>query len=113
MPSKDVLDNHPLWARIQSAQPDPCSGWTGKMRKTLIVGADVPTAVLVIGNDGDLTTPIEDTEALAREIVRARFITVEADGHGAYGSGNACADAIVDDYLTRSLAPESGFVCGS
>jgi pimeloyl-ACP methyl ester carboxylesterase len=113
VPSKDVLGNHPLWARVQPARPDPCSGWTGAVRQTLLVGADVATPVLVIGNDGDLTTPIEDTEALAGEIVRSRFVTVEADGHGAYGSGNDCADSVVDDYLARSLAPEDGFVCTS
>jgi pimeloyl-ACP methyl ester carboxylesterase len=113
VPSKDVLDNHPLWARVQPARPDPCSGWTGAVRQTLLVGADVSTPVLVIGNDGDRTTPIEDTEALAGEIVRSRFVTVEAEGHGAYGRGNDCADGIVDAYLTRQLAPENDFVCES
>lgn len=113
VPSADVLANHPLWARVQPARPDPCTGWTGTMRETLLVGAEVPTPVLVIGNDGDLTTPIEDTEALAGEIVRSRFVTVEADGHGAYGKGNDCADRVVDDYLARHLAPENGYVCGS
>ncbi len=113
VPSKDVLDNHPLWARVQPPRPDPCSGWTGALRQTLLVGADVPTPVLVIGNDGDRTTPIEDTEALAGEIVRSRFVTVEAEGHGAYGQGNECADGIVDDYLARRLAPENDFVCES
>ena len=82
-------------------------------RETLLVGAEVSTPVLVIGNDGDRTTPIEDTEALAGEIVRSRFVTVSAEGHGAYGTGNDCANAVVDDYLARFEAPEDDFRCGA
>ena len=113
VPSADVLANHPLWARVEPPTTDLCDGWTGIRRETLLVGADVPTPVLVIGNDGDLTTPIEDTQALAGEIVRSRFVTVEADGHGAYGNDNDCADDVVDGYLARLQAPEDDFVCGS
>jgi len=113
VPSRDVLDNHPLWARINGPSTPQCDGWTGVRRQTLLVGADVPTPVLVIGNDGDQTTPIENTRALAGEIVRSRFVTVSADGHGAYGNDNDCADAVVDDYLAHSMAPEDDFVCGA
>jgi pimeloyl-ACP methyl ester carboxylesterase len=111
VPSHDVLANHPLWARIQPPSTDPCDGWTGVRRETLLVGAEVSTPVLVIGNDGDRTTPIEDTKALAGEIVRSRFVTVSAEGHGAYGNGNDCADAVVDGYLARLEAPQDGFRC--
>ena len=113
VPSREVLDNHPLWARIEPPLPDLCAGWTGKLRDTLLVGADVATPVLVIGNEDDLTTPIEDTEALADEIVRSRLVTVSTEGHGAYGTGNDCADDVVEDYLARLLAPEDEYTCGS
>jgi pimeloyl-ACP methyl ester carboxylesterase len=113
VPSRDVLEAHPLWARVEPPTGDPCDGWTGASRETLLVGAEVATPVLVIGNDGDLTTPIENTEGLAREIVRSRLVTVEADGHGAYGNDNDCADGIVEDYLARHLAPQDHFVCES
>ena len=112
VPSHDVLDEHPLWARVEPSPGDSVCRLDGQARETLLVGADVATPVLVIGNDGDLTTPIEDTEALAGEIVRSRLVTVSADGHGAYGSGNDCADSVVEDYLTRFLAPEDDYVCG-
>jgi homoserine acetyltransferase len=82
-------------------------------RQTLLVGAEVSTPVLVIGNNGDRTTPIEDTKALSREIVRSRFVTVSAEGHGAYGTGNDCADAVVDGYLARLEAPQDDFHCGA
>ena len=97
VPSRDVLDNHPLWARVEPPSAPPCDGWTGELRETLLVGAEWTTPVLVIGNEGDTVTPIGDTEDLAHEIVRSRFVSVAADGHGAYGGDNDCADGVVDD----------------
>ncbi|WP_323097684.1 alpha/beta hydrolase [Intrasporangium sp. YIM S08009] len=111
VPSRSVLANHPLWARVEPPGPAQCAGWNGQKRQTLLVGADVATPVLVIGNDIDRTTPIEDTEALASEIVRSRYVRVDAEGHGAYGSGNACAARVVDEYLTEAKAPEDDYYC--
>jgi pimeloyl-ACP methyl ester carboxylesterase len=111
LPSRSVLANHPLWARVEPATPARCAGWTGQKRETILVGAEVATPVLVIGNDVDRTTPIEDTEALAGEIVRSRFVRVEAEGHGAYDSGNECAARVVDEYLTEAKAPEDDYYC--
>ena len=111
VPSRSVLANHPLWAHVEPPSPAQCAGWTGQKRQTLLVGADVATPVLVIGNDIDRTTPIEDTEALASEIVRSRYVRVDAEGHGAYDSGNACAALVVDEYLTEAQAPEDDYYC--
>jgi len=111
VPSRSVLANHPLWARVEPPAPAQCAGWTGQQRRTLLVGADVATPVLVIGNDVDHVTPIEDTEALAGEIVRSRFVRVDAEGHGAYDSGNDCAARVVDEYLTEAKAPEDDYYC--
>ncbi|MCU1536133.1 MAG: hypothetical protein JWP82_484 [Humibacillus sp.] len=112
-PSAEVADKHPLWARVEPETTSPCDGWTGVMRETVVVGAEVATPVLVIGNEGDDVTPIEQTEAMSHALVRSRFVTVAADGHGAYAVGNDCADAIVDHYLADALAPEDGYRCGT
>ncbi len=112
-PSAEVAGRHPLWARVEPETTSPCDGWTGVMRQTVVVGAEVATPVLVIGNEGDDVTAIEDTEAMSDAVVRSRFVTVAADGHGAYGTGNDCADAVVDHYLADALAPEDGYRCGS
>ncbi len=111
VPSRNVLVDHPLWARVEPPSPSPCAGWSGQIRQDVLVGAEVATPVLVIGNDVDATTPIQDTEALAHEIVRSRFVRVEAKGHGAYPSGNACASRVVDEYLTQARAPEDDYYC--
>ena len=82
-----------------------------RRRSTLIIFADVPTPVLVIGNDGDLVTPMAGTKAFADTIARSRLVTVEADGHGAYAAGNRCADEIVDTYLVDAIPPKDGTEC--
>lgn len=110
-PSADVLQNHPLWARVGLTTVTECAGWKGTLRQTLQVGAGLPTPVLVIGNESDWVTPIEDTEAMANAFGRSRFVSVDAEGHGAYGNGNDCADEVVDDYLVDAVPPAEGFTC--
>lgn len=112
-PSADVLHNHPLWARIALTTVSECAGWKGTLRQNLLVGAQLPTPVLVIGNERDHVTPIEDTEAMSNAFARSRFVSVDAEGHGAYGSSNDCADKVVDDYLVDAVPPAEGFTCPS
>lgn len=111
VPSDSVLEANPLWAFVEAETHNRCDGWTGKARSTLIIFADAPTPILVIGNDGDLVTPMAGTAAFAETIARSRLVTVEADGHGAYAAGNRCADEIVDTYLVDAIAPKDGTEC--
>ena len=110
-PSPKVLEEHPLFARIQPPRPSECTGWTGALRSKLLVDAEPATPVLVIGNADDPVTPIEDTEHLAGAISRSRLVTVDADVHGSYATGNACADRAVEDYLVRAEPPQNGLKC--
>ncbi|MBZ3903636.1 alpha/beta hydrolase [Streptomyces griseiscabiei] len=69
--------------------------------------------ILVIGNTGDPATPYEG----ARKMVDALGegvgveLTYEGQGHGAYGSGNACVQTAVDGYLLTGKVPKSGTIC--
>jgi pimeloyl-ACP methyl ester carboxylesterase len=110
-PSPDVASNHPLWARLSLQNFLPCGDWSGPVRPATQYSVDLPSPVLVIGNQDDTTTPIEDTEALADLIGGSRLVTVEADGHGAYAAGNDCADDTVHDYLVEAKAPEDDKTC--
>ncbi|HKX67149.1 MAG TPA: alpha/beta hydrolase [Intrasporangium sp.] len=110
-PSPKVLEEHPLFGRIQPPLPSECTGWTGEPRSKLVVEAEPATPVLVIGNANDPVTPIEDTEYLASAIGRSRLVTVDAAVHGSYATGNACADGAVEDYLVRAMSPRNGLKC--
>jgi pimeloyl-ACP methyl ester carboxylesterase len=110
-PSKDVAANHPLWGRVANQRFLPCLGWKGPVRPDQEYSVDLPAPVLVIGNEDDVTTPIEDTEALADLLGNARLVTVDAGGHGAYAAGSDCADDTVNAYLVDGLAPQLHTSC--
>ncbi len=112
-PSRSVLDEHPVYAHLYGVAADSCEGWVGTQRTNLILTVDTTSPVLVLANERDLTTPSEGTREVGRSIFGSRFVLVDADGHGVYANGNDCADAIVDDYLVRDLAPRNGELCDS
>lgn len=109
--SADVVSSHPLWARLENYPVPPCAGWTGPVRKNVTVGATLPTPVLVIGNDRDPVTPISSTEAMAVAFAGSRFVSVDADGHGALDNDNSCANQVIEDYLADGIPPDDHFEC--
>ncbi|GAA6527479.1 alpha/beta hydrolase [Intrasporangium sp. DVR] len=111
VPSRAVLEEHPLFGRIQPPLPSECAGWKGELRSNLLLGAEPATPVLVVGNEHDPVTPIADSEYVADMLVGSRFVTVDAAAHGAYAMGNACVDRVVEDYLARARAPRDGLEC--
>lgn len=68
---------------------------------------------VVIGTTGDPATPYEDVERMARELEPAVLLTLEGEGHGAYGRGNACIDTAVRRYLVDGVLPTDGTRCTS
>lgn len=109
--SADVLSSHPLWARLENYPVPPCAGWTGPVRKNVTVGATLPTPVLVIGNDRDPVTPISSTEAMAVAFAGSRFVSVDAEGHGALDNDNSCANQVIEDSLADGIPPDDHFKC--
>lgn len=110
-PSAQVLREFPLLARLSPGPGDPCAGWPGPHRQNLLVGAELATPIVVIGNEHDPVTSIGGTEYLASTLIRSRLVRVDAYGHGAYGSGNACADKAVEGYLVGGVAPANDTRC--
>ncbi len=104
-PSRRVLDEYPLHARLQPPAPPECKGWAGERRGSLIVRATPATPVLVIGNKDDPVTVIEETEYLAEVLTGSRLVRVDSDAHGSYASGNTCADGVIEDYQARAQPP--------
>jgi hypothetical protein len=72
-----------------------------------------PTAptVLVVGTTYDPATPYEDAQRLTRQLGNARLLTMDGDGHGAYGGESECIDRSVNAYLLRGVVPEPGRRC--
>jgi pimeloyl-ACP methyl ester carboxylesterase len=66
---------------------------------------------LVVGTTFDPATPYADAVSLARQLGNARLLTMQGDGHAAYGQGSRCIDRAVDAYLERGVVPARGTRC--
>jgi pimeloyl-ACP methyl ester carboxylesterase len=67
--------------------------------------------VLVVGNSHDPATPYSGAVALTEQLGNARLLTMDGDGHTAYGGKSACIDSATDSYLVSGTLPAEGTVC--
>jgi pimeloyl-ACP methyl ester carboxylesterase len=67
--------------------------------------------VLVVGNTHDPATPLSGAVALTEQLGNARLLTMDGDGHGAYGGNSSCIDSATDSYLFTGVLPAEGTVC--
>ena len=66
---------------------------------------------LVIGTTYDPATPYSGSVAMVEALGNARLLTMEGDGHTAYGGNSACIDSVTDAYLISAALPAPGTVC--
>ena len=69
-----------------------------------------PTA-LVIGTTYDPATPFSSAVSLTADLGNARLLTMEGDGHTAYGGNSPCIDSTTEAYLVAGALPAAGTVC--
>jgi pimeloyl-ACP methyl ester carboxylesterase len=67
--------------------------------------------ILVVGTTYDPATPYRGARRLVSELGRARLLTMQGDGHTAYGGNSSCIDETVDEYLTDLTLPAPHTVC--
>jgi len=66
---------------------------------------------LLVATNHDPATPYGGARRLARELHRARLLTMRGDGHTAYPGNSRCVDRAVERYLTRRALPRPGTTC--
>ncbi|WP_448619285.1 alpha/beta hydrolase [Geodermatophilus sp. URMC 65] len=66
---------------------------------------------LVIGTTYDPATPYAWAERLTADLGTARLLTMEGDGHAAYGGKSTCIDSATATYLVDGVLPAAGTVC--
>ena len=66
--------------------------------------------IVVIGTTGDPSTPLESSAAMADALEDGHLVTVEADQHTAYRTGD-CINDLVHRYLVFLEVPEPGARC--
>jgi pimeloyl-ACP methyl ester carboxylesterase len=74
------------------------------------VGPSSPTP-LVIGTTYDPATPYLSALGTVKALGNARLLTMEGDGHTAYGRNSACVNSATEAYLIMGTLPAEGTVC--
>jgi pimeloyl-ACP methyl ester carboxylesterase len=69
------------------------------------------STILVIGNTGDPTTAYQNSVAMARDLGRARLLTVDGFGHTEFFNPSACANRYEFRYLLTGALPPRNAVC--
>jgi pimeloyl-ACP methyl ester carboxylesterase len=73
---------------------------------------DSSVTPLVLGTTFDPATPYPGAEAMVDALGNARLLTMEGDGHTAYGQDNStCIDQATENYLIDGTVPDEGTVC--
>lgn len=92
----------------------PCAYWPAAADQDSYAGPwNQPTAgtILVIGNTGDPVTPYQGSVAMARDLAKARLLTVNGFGHTEFFNPSTCASNYEFRYLTTGELPPPGTVC--
>lgn len=95
-------------------QHEPCARWPRDAATDHYAGPwNRPTAstILVVGITTDPATPYRDSVAMARDLARARLLTVDGFGHTVIGNPSTCAARDEVRYLLTGALPPAGTVC--
>jgi pimeloyl-ACP methyl ester carboxylesterase len=88
-----------------------CARWpvksASKPPKVDVTGA---SPIMVIGTTGDPATPYEYAQSMARELGSGVLVTLDGEGHLAYGQ-SACVRKLVVAYLVDDKVPADGTRC--
>ena len=91
----------------------PCASWPASAADRYSGPWNRRTAnpVLVTNNTIDPNTPYRGAVAMARELARARLLTVDGYGHGVLANQSLCASRYISRYLIDKALPPTGAVC--
>ncbi|KAF4407056.1 alpha/beta hydrolase [Streptomyces lycii] len=92
----------------------PCAFWPYEpAEKPVRITSDGPSNILLVQNLRDPSTPYRGALEMRRALgERARMVTVDAGGHGAYlSNGNARGDRTVTEFLLTGRRPGTDVVC--
>ncbi|WP_430592292.1 alpha/beta hydrolase [Humidisolicoccus flavus] len=89
-----------------------CGSWPFEStREPHEINAPGANQIIVIGGTNDPATPYEWSVKTADMLDSGVLITVEAEGHGQYNSGNACVDQPVTDYFLNGTELSGDLDC--
>ncbi|WP_424186852.1 alpha/beta hydrolase [Actinokineospora sp. G85] len=99
-----------------AANIGPCAFWPKPVEPQVRIGDRGPSNVLLVQNLRDPGTPLVGARDLRRAFGdRARLVTADQGGHGAYGllARNTCANDAVTGFLTTGELPRRDLACAA
>jgi pimeloyl-ACP methyl ester carboxylesterase len=99
----------PLWSWMGVG----CASWSASATDRYAGPWNRRTAnpVLVIGNTYDPNTPYQGAVAMARQLARARLLTLDGYGHTSHPDPSACVSRAYVAYFVHLRLPPRGTVC--
>jgi pimeloyl-ACP methyl ester carboxylesterase len=114
-PTLDAFANQRSGAAgpYRSWETEPCASWPASAADRYAGPWDRRTAnpLLVIGNTHDPVTPYRGALAMARELARARLLTLKGYGHTSGADPSTCIQKKVNAYLIGKVLPPKGKSC--
>jgi pimeloyl-ACP methyl ester carboxylesterase len=103
--SAEVLQASSVFGRYFASDDFGCEGWPqGIGMQKLDYTIPLANGPLIVGTTGDPATPYSQAVALSQLLDGATLLTLEGEGHTAYGS-NECINELVDSFLSgKSVA---------
>ncbi len=101
----------PTIGKFQGYGDLSCAGWPYRgvnSRDAVTAAGSGP--ILVLGTTGDPATPYQWAVDLAEQLENGVLVTLEGEGHTAYGK-NVCVDRAVESYLLDGTPPKDGLLC--
>ncbi|WP_026361190.1 alpha/beta hydrolase [Amycolatopsis nigrescens] len=99
-----------------AANVSPCAFWPVRPEPRIPITGNGPSNVLIVQNLRDPITPLTGARATRTALgPRARMVTVDQGGHGAYlvTGQNRCGRDAVTDYLTAGAFPPADTHCAA
>ena len=93
---------------------EPCAQWPGDGSKDRYTGPwnrRTAHTILLVGITGDSQLPYSGDQAMARDLARARLLTVRGSGHTEIGNPSRCATNYEVSYLQTGALPPAGTTC--
>ncbi len=106
-----ITEVSPRFGPSIAAEMLPCATWPVEPQDVAApLTAPLAPPILVVGNTGDPATPFANAQTVADTLESGVLLTVESEGHTAYGS-NQCATEVIDAYLIDLAVPDPGTRC--
>lgn len=100
----------PLMGAAVANEILPCAWLPTQGPAPAPIRAEGTPTILVVGNTGDVATPVEQAERVAEALDDAVLLVHEGEGHTSFGSSD-CVDQAVLVYLVDLEPPTEGTVC--